>query len=317
MISSKKILITGGAGFIGSNMANLLSENNEITVLDDFSGGTLKNLDESKVGKSIKVIRGDITKRDFFFKLEKDFDLVVHLAANSDVRSGSDDPEIDMQTNVIGTHNVLEFIRRSDIKQLLFSSTSTVYGEANTIPTPENYGPELPISLYGASKLANEGYIWSYYHYYGIRPLIFRFANVVGRNSTHGVIHDFVIKLQKNPSELEILGDGTQEKSYIHVDDCINAMLHVYENSTEGDVVNLGNDQRTSVKTIAHAVCSEMGLRDVKFNFTGGSEGRGWKGDVKIAQLSTDKIRKYGYVNKLNSDESVALAVKEIYSQMS
>ena len=124
MISSKKILITGGAGFIGSNMANLLSENNEITVLDDFSGGTLKNLDESKVGKSIKVIRGDITKRDFFFKLEKDFDLVVHLAANSDVRSGSDDPEIDMQTNVIGTHNVLEFIRRSDIKQLLFSSTS-------------------------------------------------------------------------------------------------------------------------------------------------------------------------------------------------
>ena len=199
MISSKKILITGGAGFIGSNMANLLSENNEITVLDDFSGGTLKNLDESKVGKSIKVIRGDITKRDFFFKLEKDFDLVVHLAANSDVRSGSEDTEIDMQTNVIGTHNVLEFMRRSDIKQLLFSSTSTVYGEASEIPTPENYGPELPISLYGASKLANEGYIWSYYHYYGIRPLIFRFANVVGRNSTHGVIHDFVIKLQKNP----------------------------------------------------------------------------------------------------------------------
>ena len=316
MISSKKILITGGAGFIGSNMANLLSENNEITVLDDFSGGTLKNLEESKVGKSIKVIRGDITKRDFFFKLEKDFDLVVHLAANSDVRSGSEDTEIDMQTNVIGTHNVLEFMRRSDIKQLLFSSTSTVYGEVDMIPTPENYGPELPISLYGASKLANEGYIWSYYHYYNIRPLIYRFANVVGRNSTHGVIHDFVIKLQKNPSELEILGDGTQEKSYIHVDDCINAMLHVYENSTKGDVVNLGNDQRTSVKTIAQAVCSEMGLKDVNFKYTGGSDGRGWKGDIKIAQLATEKIRKYGYVNRLDSDESVALAVKEIYAQM-
>ncbi|MHB1440409.1 MAG: NAD-dependent epimerase/dehydratase family protein [Cuniculiplasma sp.] len=316
MISDEKILITGGAGFIGSNMANLLSGSNSVTVLDDFSGGTLKNLVERSDKNDLKIMRGDIRNRDFFQKLDDDYDLVVHLAANSDVRAGSEDTETDMQINVIGTHNVLEFMRKKDIKQILFSSSSTVYGEADIIPTPENYGPELPISLYGASKLANEGYLWSYYHYYGIRPLIFRFANVVGRNSTHGVIHDFVLKLQKNHQELEILGDGSQEKSYIHVDDCINAMLHVYENSEKGDIINLGNDQRTSVTTIAKMLCQEMGLKDVKFKYTGGVEGRGWKGDVKVAQLSTEKIRKYGYVNRLNSDESVRLAVKEIYGQM-
>ena len=316
MISDEKILITGGAGFIGSNRANLLSGSNSVTVLDDFSGGTLKNLVERSDKNDLKIMRGDIRNRDFFQKLDDDYDLVVHLAANSDVRAGSEDTETDMQINVIGTHNILEFMRKKDIKQILFSSSSTVYGEADIIPTPENYGPELPISLYGASKLANEGYLWSYYHYYGIRPLIFRFANVVGRNSTHGVIHDFVLKLQKNHQELEILGDGSQEKSYIHVDDCINAMLHVYENSEKGDIINLGNDQRTSVTTIAKMLCQEMGLKDVKFKYTGGVEGRGGKGDVKVAQLSTEKIRKYGYVNRLNSDESVRLAVKEIYGQM-
>ncbi len=316
MLSGKKILITGGAGFIGSNMANLLMENNSVTVMDDFSGGTLDNLNIPENKGNLKIIRADLRKRDFFKKLEDHYDLVVHLAANSDVRSGSEDTETDMQINVIGTHNLLEFMRLKDCKELLFSSSSTVCGEASILPTPESYGPELPISLYGASKLANEGFIWSYYHYYGIRPLIFRFANVVGRNSTHGVIHDFIIKMKRNPESLEILGDGTQEKSYIHVDDCIGSMLHVYENSTKGDVVNLGNDQRTSVTKIAETVRDEMGLKNCTFRYTGGVEGRGWKGDVKIAQLSIDRIKAYGYRNRLDSDGSVKQAVSEIYAQM-
>ena len=316
MISGKKILITGGAGFIGSNMANLLMDTNQITVLDDFSGGIQRNVKLPETKENLRIVRGDIRKRDFFTKMDKDYDLVVHLAANSDVRSGSEDTETDMQINVIGTHNILEFMRKIDCKDLIFSSSSTVYGEASVIPTPENYGPDMPISLYGASKLANEGYIWSYYHYYGIRPLIFRFANVVGRNSTHGVIHDFVIKLKRNPEFLEILGDGTQQKSYIHVDDCIDAMLHVHSIAKDGDIVNLGNEQRTSVTKIAEVVIDTMGLKGTEFRYVGGIDGRGWKGDVKIAQLSTDKIRKYGYKNKLSSDEAIIHAVKEIYNQM-
>jgi UDP-glucose 4-epimerase len=316
MIENKKILITGGAGFIGSNMAFQLERKNKITIVDDFSGSSLSNLKSVESSKNVKIMRGDIRKRDFFKNLGKDFDLVIHLAANSDVRSGSEDTETDMQINVIGTHNVLEYMRKSDIKQIIFSSSSTVYGEADIIPTPENYGPELPISLYGASKLANEGYIWSYHHYYDIRPLIFRFANVVGRNSTHGVIHDFIKKLQRNGEFLEILGDGKQEKSYIHVDDCVNSMIYVYEKNASGDVVNLGNEQRTSVSKIAEYVTAELGLKNTEFRYTGGVDGRGWKGDIRIAQLSIDKIKKYGYTNRYNSDESVKLAVHEIYNQM-
>ncbi len=316
MLSDKNILITGGAGFIGSNMANLLMKTNQITVLDDFSGGKHQNLKLPEQPKNLKIIRADLRTRDFFKKLDDHYDLIIHLAANSDVRSGSEDTETDMQINVIGTHNLLEFMRIHDCKELLFSSSSTVCGEADILPTPENYGPELPISLYGASKLANEGFIWSYYHYYGIKPLIFRFANVVGRNSTHGVIHDFIIKLKRNPEYLEILGDGSQEKSYIHVDDCVNSMLHVQERATKGDVVNLGNDQRTSVTKIAETVRDQMGLKNCEFRYTGGVDGRGWKGDVKIAQLSTDKIKSYGYKNRLDSDGAVKQSVSEIYEQM-
>lgn len=316
MLSDKNILITGGAGFIGSNMANLLMKTNQITVLDDFSGGKHQNLKLPEQPKNLKIIRADLRTRDFFKKLDDHYDLIIHLAANSDVRSGSEDTETDMQINVIGTHNLLEFMRIHDCKELLFSSSSTVCGEADILPTPESYGPELPISLYGASKLANEGFIWSYYHYYGIKPLIFRFANVVGRNSTHGVIHDFIIKLKRNPEYLEILGDGSQEKSYIHVDDCVNSMLHVQERAKKGDVVNLGNDQRTSVTKIAEAVRDEMGLKNCEFRYTGGIDGRGWKGDVKIAQLSTDKIKSYGYKNRLDSDGAVKQSVSEIYEQM-
>ncbi len=314
MIKNKTILITGGAGFIGSIMAETLFKENKITVLDNFSGGNIKNLSSFK--DHVNIVEGDIRKQETFEKLKDDFDLVVHFAANSDVRSGSTDTKSDMEINVIGTHNLLEYMRKRDIKDLIFSSTSTVYGEASIIPTPENYGPELPISLYGASKLANEGFIWSYFHYYGIKPTIFRFANIVGRNSTHGVIHDFIIKLKKDPKNLEILGDGRQEKSYMHVDDCVDAMIHIYERNKSGDVVNLGNDQRTSVTGIANVVVEKMGLKDVKFHYTGGIDGRGWAGDIKIAQLSIEKMKAYGWNNRYDSDQSVVKATEEIVSQM-
>ncbi|MCL4345818.1 MAG: NAD-dependent epimerase/dehydratase family protein [Candidatus Thermoplasmatota archaeon] len=314
MIKNRKILITGGAGFIGSNMAESLYRNNDVTLLDNLSGGNLENI--SSFSDKVKFINGDIRNKDTFEKIREDFDLVIHLAANSDVRAGSTDTKSDMEINVLGTHNLLEFMRKRDVKHLMFSSTSTVYGEADVIPTPENYGPCLTISLYGASKLANEGFIWSYYHYYGIRPTIYRFANIVGRNSTHGVIHDFIIKLKKDPRELEILGDGRQEKSYMHIDDCVGAMLHIYEKDTKGDVVNLGNDERTSVTRIAEIVRDAMKLNDVRFHYTGGIDGRGWAGDIKIAQLSIEKMKQYGWKNRYNSEESVVKATDEIVRQM-
>ena len=315
MISGRNILITGGAGFIGSNMAQLLHERNSITILDDFSEGNQSNIKTLTGKDSVTILKGDITNEKIFDKLKENFDLVIHLAANSDVRTGSEYTGKDMDINVKGTYNVLEFMKRKKIPELMFSSSSTVYGEASVIPTPENYGPCLPISTYGASKLANEGFIWSYYHYYGIRPVIYRFANIVGRNSTHGVIHDFLGKLKNNNKELEILGDGTQEKSYMHVDDCIGAMILIYEKTREGEVVNLGNTTRTSVRRIADIVCETMGLDNVKYNFTGGFEGRGWKGDIKIAQLSIDRMLSHGWKNIYGSDESVYKASQEIYKQ--
>ena len=315
MISGRNILITGGAGFIGSNMAQLLHERNSITILDDFSEGNQSNIKTLTGKDSVTILKGDITNEKIFDKLKENFDLVIHLAANSDVRTGSEYTGKDMDINVKGTYNVLEFMKRKKIPELMFSSSSTVYGEASVIPTPENYGPCLPISTYGASKLANEGFIWSYYHYYGIRPVIYRFANIVGRNSTHGVIHDFLGKLKNNNKELEILGDGTQEKSYMHVDDCIGAMILIYEKTREGEVVNLGNAARTSVRRIADIVCETMGLDNVKYNFTGGFEGRGWKGDIKIAQLSIDRMLSHGWKNRYGSDESVYKASQEIYKQ--
>ncbi len=316
MITEKSILITGGAGFIGSNMAQFLHEKNNVTIIDDFSEGNMENIEHLIDKESVKLIKGDITVEKTFENVHEKFDLVIHLAANSDVRTGAEYTGKDMDINVKGTYNVLEFMKRRKITELMFSSSSTIYGEASIIPTPETYGPSLPISTYGASKLANEGFIWSYYHYYGIRPLIYRFANIVGRNSTHGVIHDFMGKLKKDGRELEILGDGTQEKSYMHIDDCIGAMIMIYEKTNRGEIVNLGNNTRTSVKRIADIVCETMGLHGVKYNFTGGFEGRGWKGDIKIAQFCIDKMLSYGWKNRLGSDESVYKASQEIYKQM-
>ena len=309
------ILITGGAGFIGSNAVEALLDNNELTVMDN-----LRNVDDRFIKqfmgrKNFHFKKLDITRMSDFSGL-KTFDLILHLAANSDVRGGSGDPETDFNINALGTFNVLEFMRKTDTKRIMFASSSTVYGEASVLPTPENYGPYMPISSYGASKMAGEGFISAYSHYYGITGAIFRFANIVGKNSTHGVIFDFINKLRKNSRELEILGDGSQRKSYLHVNDCIGSMFHVNSILKKTDVFNLGNHETTSVLKIADFVIREMGLENVEKKLTGGPEGRGWKGDVKLAQLSIDKISATGWKNKYSSDQSVEIAVKEALAQI-
>ncbi len=314
-MNGKHILITGGAGFIGSNMVEMLAETNRITVVDNLSNVDDRYIRRYLSKKNFRFLKEDISSLQERTDL-RDVDVVVHLAANSDVRNGSNGPEVDFRNNVAGTFNLLEYMRKNDVGEILFASSSTVYGEASLLPTPENYGPYMPISSYGASKMAGEGFITSYSHYYGMRGTIFRFANIVGKNSTHGVIFDFIRKLQKNREELEILGDGTQRKSYMHVQDCVGSMIHVHERSAKTDIINLGNRETTSVTKIAHTVAEKMGLHDAKFRYTGGLDGRGWAGDVKVAQLDVNKLFSTGWANKYNSDQSVEVAVEETLEQM-
>ncbi|WMT52742.1 NAD-dependent epimerase/dehydratase family protein [Ferroplasma acidiphilum] len=314
-MQGKNILITGGAGFIGSNMVEKLLPDNNITVLDNLNNHVGNRfITQFMENKNFHFINTDLLSFDYGSL--KGIDTVIHFAANSDVRYGSEDPTKDFQNNVVATENILEYMRKYDVKDILFASSSTVYGEASIMPTPENYGPYMPISSYGASKISNEGFITAYSHYYGFKGSIFRFANIVGKNSTHGVIYDFINKLLKNPDELEILGDGTQKKSYMHVKDCVDSMIYVHEKLTRTDIINLGNRETTSVKTIADYVVKRMGLKNVKYRFTGGINGRGWKGDIKITHLAIDKLLSTGWKSRYTSDESVDVAVQETIDQL-
>jgi UDP-glucose 4-epimerase len=206
-------------------------------------------------------------------------------------------------------------MRKKGVKDIIFASTSTVYGEPNVVPTPEDYGPLIPISLYGASKLACEALISAYCYSYGMHGVIYRFANVIGSRSTHGVIYDFVNKLRVNPKALEILGrePGTK-KSYIHISDCVGAMIHGYEHSEEKvGIYNIGTEDFTDVKTIADIVCKNMELEDVDYKWTGGvDDGRGWKGDVRTMLLGIEGIKALGWRPKHKSDEAVELTAREL-----
>ncbi|MDD2756663.1 MAG: NAD-dependent epimerase/dehydratase family protein, partial [Methanothrix sp.] len=207
----------------------------------------------------------------------------------------------------------LEAMRKSDVGRIAFTSTSTVYGEAAKVPTPEDYGPLLPISLYGASKLACEALISSYCHTFDMQSWIYRFANIVGERGTHGVLVDFIRKLRENPRELEILGSGKQKKSYLEVRDCVRAMLHCIEHSDEQvNVFNVGTEDSVDVTQIADIVAGQMGLSDVLYRYTGGVDGRGWKGDVKVMQLSIEKIKKLGWTPQGGSAQAVETAVKAL-----
>jgi UDP-glucose 4-epimerase len=220
------------------------------------------------------------------------------------------------------TFNVLEAMRKSEAAKLIvFFSSSTVYGEPKEIPTSEDYAPLLPISVYGASKLGCEALISAYCHTFGVRGLTFRLANIVGGRSAHGVIVDFIRKLQKNPGELEILGDGNQSKSYLYVDDLVNAVFLVLKDflgrRETVEVYNVGSLDRVDVRRIAELVCGEMRLRDVRFRFTGGVDGgRGWKGDVKMMLLSVDKLLNLGWRPRSNSEEAVRLSCRQLEASL-
>jgi UDP-glucose 4-epimerase len=310
------ILVTGGAGFIGSNLCErLLSEGYCVTALDDLSGGTKDNLADCFRSAAFRFVRFDLAADHGLAGLLAGCDAVFHLAANSDVAKGRLVTDRDLRLGTIATHNVLDAMREAGVRDVCFSSSSVVYGEPESSPTPEHFGPCLPISLYGASKLACEGLISAYSHNYGIQGWIYRFANICGRHATHGVIFDFMEKLRRDPTRLEILGDGNQSKPYLHVSECIDGMLYGWRNLRDSPVqcLNLGCEGSTSTNTVARIVIDAMGLRNVALEHTGGS--RGWLGDVPRVLLDCSKFRAKGWSASLDSEAAVRQAAAEILAE--
>lgn len=301
-----KCIVTGGAGFIGSHLADLLvSRGDDVTIIDSMTAGRLSNIED--ILPQIDFVQADLLK-DGWQEFFKDADRVYHIAADPDVRGSARKSYQVFENNTAATVRVLEAMKRYDVREIVFTSTSTVYGEASVIPTPETYSPMIPISIYGASKLACEAMISSYAATYNFKAWVYRFANIIGPRSNHGVIYDFVNKLRSNPRELEILGDGSQSKSYLAVENCVKAMVFAPEISDDTfNVFNIGSEDWISVKRIAELTAEGMGLKDVKFNYTGGD--RGWVGDVPLMQLSVDKLKSFGWCPDISSEESVRRAV--------
>jgi UDP-glucose 4-epimerase len=307
-----KYFITGGAGFIGSHLVDrLMSEGNQVTVYDNLVSGRKKDIEPHIGKKDFRFIQADLLDLKTLQESMKGHDIVWHLGANTDIPLGNRVTDLDLKSCTTGSYNTLEAMRQNGIKQMLFASSATVYGDAPPIALSETYGPLLPISLYGSGKLACEGLISAYCHLFDMNAWMFRFGNVVGGRMGHGVIFDFIHKLKKNPKELEIFGDGKQEKNYFLVEDCIDGMYHAYKNSkTQYDVYNLGCEEHVTVARIAQIVVDEMGLKDVKFKYTGGR--RGWPGDVPIVHFNVDKMKKMGWKTRYNSEGAVREAAKRL-----
>jgi len=314
-VSGDRVLVTGCAGFIGSHMTDaLLRRGCEVVGVDNLSAGRTEFMISASSNKDFKFVRTDLLTDDLE-KVMEGVDVVFHFAANPDVRQGPKNTRTHFDQNITVTFRLLEAMKEKGTKNICFPSTSTVYGETKVFPTPEDYGPLLPISIYGASKLACEALISSYAHTFDMNGVIYRFANVVGSRSTHNVLHDFIRKLREDPTRLEILGaePGTN-KSYVHVSECIEAMLIAAERTREQvGVYNIGSKDQLNVKGIADIVVEEMGLSDVRYDWTGGVKGgRGWVGDVKDMLLAVNALEAKGWSPKMGSAESIRRAVKEI-----
>jgi len=313
-------IVTGGAGFIGSHLVKrLVDEGCQVKVLDNFSCGKLENLAHCDKNEML-ISKMDL--RDLSVTVEelKGAEVIYHLAADPEVRISMTNPISHYENNLQVTFNVLEAMRLNKVKYLVFTSSSAVYGDAEVMPTPENY-PLNPISIYGTAKAACGELIKGYIKAFGMKALILRPANIIGSHGTHGVILDFIKKLKTNPAKLEILGDGTQRKSYLHVSDCIEAIMRSYrhfrENELDLEIYNIGNHDTLTVREIAKIVTEEMELENVNFELTGGVDGgRGWKGDVKTMLLSISKLVELGWRPSLNSEEAVRRATSELLASV-
>lgn len=311
-----KIIVTGAAGFIATNLIPRLVDH-EVHGVDNFFLGRRDYVERSKKQNGFTFHELDLLHReavaDLFHAVRPD--LVWHLAANSDISFGTTYTDFDLKGGTLVTYNVLDAMRLSGCREMIFSSSGAIYGEPKTMPTPEDYGPLLPISLYAASKLACEGLITAFAHNYGMKAWIYRFGNICGPFPTHGVIYDFVLKLKKDPTQLVMLGNGTQSKPYVHVENCLDGMQFGYGRTRdEVNYYNLAVPGSTSVNDIARWTIEAMGLDGVEI--LRGSEPRGWRGDVAQVRLDTRRMEALGWKPKLTSDEAVKRAIRETLEQM-
>lgn len=304
-----KAIVTGGAGFIGSHLVDrLLEEGYSVTVVDSMSGGRLENLKHHSGNPSLIIHEVDIRDAGQLNKIFAGHDVVFHLAAHANIKTSLADHRADLDNNLVGTLNILEAMVKNNIHDLVFASTSALYGEATVRPTPEDY-MSIQTSLYGASKLACEAYVEAFTEFAPIRFWAYRFSNIIGERCRRGVIWDFINKLMKNPSELEILGDGNQSKEYLYVGDCVDGIMTGYQKSHgKVNLFNLAIEENSTVDEIADVIIREMKLKGVKRRYTGGAHG--WIGDNPVVHLSIDKVKSIGWKPKVSSKEAITITAQ-------
>lgn len=307
MPNEARFFVVGGAGFIGSHLTDRLVERGTVTIYDNLSIGKREFLQGPLASGRAKLIEGDALDRDALLRAAAGHDVMFHLAANPEARWGLENPRLDLEQGTIATHNALEAARAAGVPRFVLASSGTVYGDTAALCSEAALG-RLPISLYGASKLAGEALVSAYVECFDQRALIFRFGNVVGPRGTHGAALDFLKKLEKTPDELEVLGDGNQSKPYVHVSDCVDAMLHGLEHSNERlEIFNIAPSDVTSVRRIAELCIRASPFPNARIRYTGGE--RGWRGDVAHSRLDPSKLAALGWTVKRTSDEAVKAAV--------
>jgi UDP-glucose 4-epimerase len=304
MSPAMNALVTGCAGFIGSTLCDrLLASGWSVVGVDNFSTGQPRFLEKARAHPKFRFIEGDLLKSEVVEEAARGVDVVFHLAANADVRLGTEHPRKDLEQNTIATFNVLEAMRKNGVRRIAFSSTGSIYGDAQVFPTPENAPFPVQTSLYGASKLAGEGLISAYCEGFGFQGFIFRFVSILGERYTHGHVFDFYRKLLQNPNELPVLGNGLQKKSYLYVQDCVDAMLLAIERAPDRvNIFNLGQNEYCQVNDSIGWITAHLGLKP-KLVYSGGE--RGWIGDSPFIFLDTAKIRALGWRPKLSINDGI------------
>ncbi len=314
-LNNKKVLILGGAGFIGSHLTErLIQQGASVTVFDNLQTGRMANLQAVLKHPHFRFIQAEVRDRKKVNEAVPGHEIIFHFCDDSDIRSAAEHPDSYVEQNIMGLFYVLESMRRNGIRNILFPSSTTVFGEMGKAPASESHGPMIPLNLYGGAKLAAEGLISGWAHTYDFHAVLFRFVGIIGGRMDHGVVHDFVRKLQNDPTQLEILGDGSQRRSFVLVDDCVEAMLFAMASTEKNyNLVHIGNQDAISVNETATAIFEVMGLQGVKQNYTGGKVG--WKGDATSNFIATETLTALGWKPRYSSREAVAEAARRISSE--
>jgi len=314
-LKDRKILVFGGAGFIGSHLTErLIREGASVTVFDSLKTGRTANLAQVWQHPGFRFVEGDVRDRTKVEAIVPGHEFVFHFCDDSDIRSAAEHPDTYVEQNILGLFYVLESMRRNGLRHILFPSSTTVFGELARPPASESHGPMIPLTLYGGAKLAAEGLISAWAHTYDFQAVVFRFVGIIGGRMDHGVVHDFVRKLQKDPTQLEILGDGSQRRSFVLVDDCVEAMLLAFAKADKPyQVVHIGNVDQISVIETAGIILDVMKLKNVQLRPTGGKVG--WKGDVTSNFIATETLTAWGWKPPRSSHEAVSEAAGRLASE--